>query len=65
MDLLASAQETRLKSAMQAVDLLRDRFGESAVSLASGMRARFRERTHENPASLPGKGPRDKREPKE
>ena len=31
------------------------RFGEGAVSLASGMKARFRERTHENPAGLPGK----------
>jgi len=65
MDLLASPQETRLKSAMQAVDLLRDRFGESAVSLASGMRARFRERKQENPASPPGKGPKEKREPEE
>jgi DNA polymerase-4 len=63
MDLLASAQETRLKQAMNAVDALRDRFGESAVSLASGMGARFRERTHENPAALPGKEPRSKREP--
>jgi DNA polymerase-4 len=63
MDLLASAQETRLKQAMNAVDALRDRFGESAVSLASGMSARFRERTQENPAALPGKEPRAKREP--
>jgi DNA polymerase IV len=65
MELLASAQETRLKQAMQAVDALRDRFGESAVSLAGGMAARFRERTHENPAALPGKEPRAKREPGE
>ncbi len=63
MDLLASTQETRLKQAMNAVDSLRDRFGESAVSLASGMSARFRERTHENPAALPGKEPKTKREP--
>jgi hypothetical protein len=48
---------------MNAVDALRDRFGESAVSLASGMSARFRERTHENPAALPGKEPGHKREP--
>ena len=32
-----------------------NKYGESAVSLASGMRGRFRERTHENPAGLPGK----------
>jgi len=63
MQLLASVEETRMKQAMSAVDLLRDRFGESAVSLASGMSARFRERTHENPAALPGKEPRSKREP--
>jgi DNA polymerase-4 len=63
LDLLASTQETRLKQAMSAVDALRDRFGESAVSLASGMSTRFRERTHENPAALPGKEPRSKREP--
>jgi DNA polymerase IV len=63
MQLLVSEQENRLKHAMNAVDALRDRFGESAVSLASGMSARFRERTHENPAALPGKEPRTKREP--
>ena len=34
MELLADAQETRRKQAMEAVDALRDRFGESAVSLA-------------------------------
>jgi DNA polymerase-4 len=34
---------------------MRDKFGESAVSLAAGLRGSFRERTHENPASLPGK----------
>ena len=39
-----------------ATDRLRDRFGESAVSLAAGLRGSFRERTHENPAGLPGKG---------
>ncbi|HVJ06128.1 MAG TPA: DNA polymerase IV [Candidatus Saccharimonadales bacterium] len=61
MDLLSSVQETRMKSAMSAVDALRDRFGETAVSLASGMGARFRERTHDNPAALPGKEPPAKR----
>jgi DNA polymerase-4 len=65
MELLTSVQETRMKQAMNAVDALRDRFGESAVSLASGMSARFRERTHENPAALPGKEPRPKRDPQE
>ncbi len=41
--------------ALSAADRLRERFGENAISLATGMKARFRERTHENPASLPGK----------
>jgi DNA polymerase-4 len=62
MELLASPQETRLKQAMTAVDALRDRFGESAVSLAGGMSAKFRERIHENPAALPGKEPPGKRD---
>jgi DNA polymerase IV len=41
--------------ALLAADRLREKYGENAVSLATGMKARFRERTHENPASLPGK----------
>ncbi len=41
--------------ALSAADRLREKFGENAVSLASGIQARFRERTHENPAALPGK----------
>jgi DNA polymerase-4 len=41
--------------AMSAADRLREKFGDHAVSLATGMKARFRERTHENPAALPGK----------
>jgi DNA polymerase IV len=60
MELLDGGQDVRRRQAMQAVDALRDRFGESAVSLAGGMSARFRERTHENPAALPGKEPRAK-----
>jgi DNA polymerase-4 len=47
--------EDRMRKALSAADRLRDKFGESAVSLASGMTAKFRERTHENPAALPGK----------
>ena len=41
--------------ALATADHLRDKFGEDAVSLASGMKGVFRERTHENPAGLPGK----------
>jgi DNA polymerase-4 len=45
----------RWERALEAVDRVRDRFGESAVSLGSSLRGGFRERTHENPAGLPGK----------
>jgi len=60
LDLLGEEKHERWKQAMAAADRLRDRFGESAVGLASGMRGGFRERTHENPAGLPGKKPKEK-----
>ena len=41
--------------ALSAADRLREKFGDNAISLATGMKARFRERTHENPAALPGR----------
>jgi DNA polymerase IV len=55
IDLLEDERQQRWKKAMAAADKLRDKFGESSVSLATGMRGGFRERTHENPAGLPGK----------
>jgi DNA polymerase-4 len=55
LDLLGEDKHRRWEQALAAADRLRDKYGESAVSLASGMRGRFRERTHENPAGLPGK----------
>ena len=61
MELLAGTQQTRRRQAMEAVDAMRDKYGESAVSLGGGISARFRERTHENPAALPGKEPRGQR----
>ena len=54
-DLLGGEQHERWNQAMAAADRMRDRFGESAVSLAASMRGKFRERTHENPVGLPGK----------
>ena len=57
MDLLGEDRHERWKQAMAAADRLRDRYGDSAVSLAASLRGRFRERTHENPAGLPGKKP--------
>ena len=53
--LLDAERHQRWHQALSAADRLRDKFGESAVSLASGMSGTFRERTHENPAALPGK----------
>jgi DNA polymerase-4 len=60
MDLLEGNRQQRWKDALAAADRLRDRFGESSVGLASGLRGGFHERTHENPASLPGKSKRPK-----
>jgi len=54
-DLLDGDRRERWKDVLSAADKLRDRFGESSVTLASGLKAGFRERTHENPAGLPGK----------
>ena len=60
MGLLDDGRQQRWQQALAAADKLRDKFGESSVGLAGGMKGVFRERTHENPASLPGKGPRKK-----
>jgi DNA polymerase IV len=59
ISLLEDSRQQRWKDALAAADRLRDKFGESSVKLAAGMRGTFRERTHENPASLPGKGKRE------
>ena len=55
MDLLGEERHQKWKQTMAAADRLRDKFGDKAVGLAAGMRGKFRERTHENPAGLPGK----------
>jgi hypothetical protein len=44
-----------MKTALETADKLRTKFGEGVVSLATGMKSKIRERTHDNPASLPGK----------
>jgi DNA polymerase-4 len=54
-ELLPGASQEKWGSALSAVDRLRDKFGESSVTLATGMKGGFRERTHENPAAMPGK----------
>jgi DNA polymerase-4 len=55
LDLLEPSQQQRWQKALAAVDHLRDKFGESKIGLARGMKGGFRERVHENPAALPGK----------
>jgi len=55
INLLEGGRQQRWKDALAAADRLRDKYGESSVKLAAGMRGTFRERTHENPAGLPGK----------
>ncbi len=59
INLLEGGRQQRWKDALAAADRLRDKFGESSISLAAGMRGSFRERTHENPAGLPGKNKND------
>jgi len=54
-DLIEGERRQRWQQALSAADRLRDKFGESSVSLATGMKGGFRERTHENPVGLPGK----------
>jgi DNA polymerase-4 len=54
-NLLRGQADEKWKQALSAVDRVRDKFGESSISLATGMKGGFRERTHENPAALPGK----------
>jgi DNA polymerase IV len=44
---------------LAAVDKIREKYGEDGIiSLASGMKAGFRARVHENPENLPGKEPK-------
>ena len=62
IDLLEPSRQERWQKALKAADHLRDKFGESAIGLARGMKGGFRERVHENPAALPGRGPKKKPE---
>jgi len=54
-DFLRDTEREKWHHALSAADRLRDKFGETSISLATGMKGGFRERTHENPAALPGK----------
>jgi DNA polymerase-4 len=56
LPLLEQSRHKKWSNALQAADRLRDRFGEKAVGLAAAMGHGRRERVHENPAGLPGRG---------
>jgi len=58
--LLAQPERDRWSKALNAADILRDRYGDSSVSLGSSLQGRFRERTHE---ALPER-PKSSIEPK-
>jgi DNA polymerase-4 len=58
MSLLEEPNTARLRSAFRSVDHIRNRFGASSVSLAKTLNSGIRERVHENPSDLPGKGPK-------
>ncbi|HXW91793.1 MAG TPA: DNA polymerase IV [Terriglobales bacterium] len=58
-DLIEGQRRQRWERALSAADRVRDKFGEASILLATGLKGGFRERTHENPAGLPGKRKRD------
>jgi DNA polymerase-4 len=62
LDLIDGGRAERWRQALEAADKLRDKYGESAVALGSGMRGRYRDRVHENAPGLPGKEPRRDRQ---
>ena len=54
-NLLDDQNRGKWEQALSAADRLRDKFGEDSITLGTGMKGGFRERTHENPAGIPGK----------
>jgi DNA polymerase-4 len=56
--LLDEPKTERWRKTLEAVDRMRDKYGDSTVSLAAGLNAGFRARVHENPENLPGKDPK-------
>jgi DNA polymerase IV len=55
LDFLEDQARGKWENVLSAADRLRDKFGESSITLGTGMKGGFRERVHENPAALPGK----------
>jgi DNA polymerase-4 len=61
--LLDEGKTERWRKTLEAVDRMRDKYGDGTVSLAAGLNAGFRARVHENPENLPGKDPKKRSEP--
>jgi DNA polymerase-4 len=62
MNLLEESETARLRDAFRAVDHIRDRFGDTSISLAKSLHTNIREKVHENPFGLPGKKTSRKRD---
>jgi DNA polymerase-4 len=60
--LLDEGKTERWRKTLEAVDRMRDKYGDGTVSLAAGLNAGFRARVHENPENLPGKDPKKRAE---
>jgi DNA polymerase IV len=60
-DFFPDSAREKWQHALSAADRVRDKFGEASITFATGMKGTFRERTHENPAALPGKGKKQTR----
>ena len=58
-NLLDEEKTQRWRKSLQAVDHIRDKYGDGTVSLAAGLTANFRARVHENPENLPGQNPKE------
>ncbi len=61
LGLFDEESQDKMTQALQAVDSLRDRFGESAVGLAAALGHGRKEKVHENPAGLAGRSVEVKR----
>jgi DNA polymerase-4 len=59
-NLLEEGRTERWRKTLEAVDKIRDKYGDTTVSLAAGLKSGFRPRVHENPENLPGKDPKKK-----
>ncbi len=60
-NLLDEEKTQRWRKTLQAVDRIRDKYGDGIVSLAAGMNADFsRARRSRSPENLPGQGPKKK-----